>query len=327
MPALTPRYVRNSAILAKTEATYGTDPTPTGVANAILVSNLSITPLNAQNVSRDLIRGYFGGSEQLIGTAYVECKFDVELAGSGAAGTAPAYGPLLIGCGMAETVTATYHVVYDPISASQKGTTIWYYVDGVKHVLNGARGTFEIKMGLGERPVMSFTFLGLDGGVTATALPSQTLTAFKTPIAITDANTSDFTLGSALTLGSQIPAIAGGTVYPSRGLSVNFGNTLNHVPLLGGESVDIVSRDTTGRVTLDLTAAQQASFHTDIKANTTTTATFLHGTTAGYKVILSAPAVQRINPTYTEQNGRVMTDMDLRFTPSTGNDEFKLVVF
>lgn len=327
MPALTPRYVRNSAILAKTEATYGTDPTPTGVANAILVSNLSITPLNAQNVSRDLIRGYFGGSEQLIGTAYVECKFDVELAGSGAAGTAPAYGPLLIGCGMAETVTATYHVVYDPISASQKGTTIWYYVDGVKHVLNGARGTFEIKMGLGERPVMSFTFLGLDGGVTATALPSQTLTAFKTPIAITDANTSDFTLGSALTLGSQIPAIAGGTVYPSRGLSVNFGNTLNHVPLLGGESVDIVSRDTTGRVTLDLTAAQQASFHTDIKANTTTTATFLHGTTAGYKVILSALAVQRINPTYEDVSGRVMTGMDLRFLPSSGNDELKIVVF
>lgn len=327
MPALTPRYIRNSAILAKTETTYGTDPTPTGAANAILVSNLSITPLNAQNVSRDLIRGYFGGSEQLVGNAYVECKFDVELAGAGAAGTPPAYGPLLIGCGMAETTTATYHVVYDPISSSQKGTTIWYYVDGVKHVLNGARGTFEVKMGLGERPVLSFTFLGLDGGVTAVSTPSQTLTAFKTPIAITDANTSDFTLGSTLTLGSAIPSITGGTQYPSRGISVNFGNTLNHVPLLGGESVDIVARESTGKVTLDLTAAQQATFHTDIKDNTTTTATFLHGTTAGYKVILSMPVVQRINPTYEEVSGRVMTSMDLRLLPSAGNDELKIVVF
>lgn len=327
MPALTPRYVRNSAILAKTEVTYGTDPTPTGGANAILVSNLSITPLNAQNAPRDLIRGYFGGSEQLVGNSYVECKFDVELAGSGAAGTAPAYGPLLIGCGMAETVTATYHVVYDPISANQKGTTIWYYIDGVKHVLNGARGTFEVKMGLGERPVMSFTFMGLDGGVTAAALPSQTLTAFKAPIAITDTNTSDFTLGSALTLGSAIPTITGGTTYPSRGISVNYGNTINHVPLLGGESVDIVNRDTVGKVSLDLTAAQQATFHTDIKANTTTTATFLHGTTAGYKIALSALAVQRINPAYSEYQGRVLTDLDLRFLPSSGNDELKIVVF
>jgi hypothetical protein len=327
MPALTPRYVRNSAILAKTETTYGTDPTPTGSANAILVSNLTITPLVSQNVSRDLIRGYFGGSEQLVGTSYVQCTFDVELSGSGTAGTAPAYGPLLIGCGMAETVTASYHVVYDPISTAQKGTTIWYYVDGVKHVINGARGNVEFKLGLGERPVMSFTFQGLDGGVTATSTPSQTLTAFKAPIAITDTNTSDFTLGSSLTLGSAIPAISGGTTYPSRGLSLSLGNTLAHVPLLGGESVDITGREVTGRATLDLTAAQQASFHTDIKANTTTTATFLHGTATGYKFALYSPAVQRINPAYTDQNGRVMTDLDLRFLPSSGNDEIKLVVF
>jgi len=327
MPALTPRYVRNSAILAKTEVTYGTDPTPTGGANAILVSNLSITPLNAQNVNRDLIRGYFGGSEQLVGNAHVECKFDVELAGAGTAGNAPAFGPLLIGCGMAETLTASYHAVYDPISASQKGTTIWYYVDGVLHKLNGARGNFDMKMGLGNRPVMSFTFLGLDGGVSATALPTQTLTAFKTPIAVTDGNTSDFTLGSALTLGSAIPTITGGVVYPSEGLDLAFGNTLNYVPLLGGESIDIVNRDTTGKVTLDLTAAQQASFHTDIKTNTTTTASFLHGITSGNKVAIFGPAVQRINPAYTDKNGRVMTDMDLRFLPSSGNDEIKIVVF
>ena len=41
------RYVRNSAILAKVEGTYGTDSTPTGAANAVLVSNLSINPLDA----------------------------------------------------------------------------------------------------------------------------------------------------------------------------------------------------------------------------------------------------------------------------------------
>ena len=58
------RYHRNTAILAKIEATYGTDATPTEAANALLVSNVSINPLNAQNVSRDLIRPFLGGSEQ-----------------------------------------------------------------------------------------------------------------------------------------------------------------------------------------------------------------------------------------------------------------------
>jgi hypothetical protein len=40
MPLLT----RKRLIVAKIESTYGTDPTPTG-ANAILVRNLEITPL------------------------------------------------------------------------------------------------------------------------------------------------------------------------------------------------------------------------------------------------------------------------------------------
>src|SRR3989338_10969454 len=101
-----PRYIRNTAILAKIEATYGVDPVPTEAANALLVSNVSINPLNAQNASRDLIRPYLGGSEQLVGTAFVEMSFDVELQGSGAAGTDPAYFPLLEACGFAASRTA-----------------------------------------------------------------------------------------------------------------------------------------------------------------------------------------------------------------------------
>ena len=80
-----PRYARNALILAKVETTAGVDAVPTGAANALLVANLTINPLKANNVSRDLIRPFFGGSEQLVGTATVEVSFDVELAASGTA--------------------------------------------------------------------------------------------------------------------------------------------------------------------------------------------------------------------------------------------------
>ena len=53
-------------ILAKTESTYGTDPTPTGSANAILLRNLSVVPLDGEFVNRDLIRGYFGNSNNTV---------------------------------------------------------------------------------------------------------------------------------------------------------------------------------------------------------------------------------------------------------------------
>lgn len=317
-----PRYIRNSAILAKIETVYKTDPVPTGAANAILVSNLSINPLNAQNVSRDLIRGYMGGSEQLIGNAFVEASFDIEVAGSGAAGTAPAYGALLRACGMAEAVTASTRVDYTPVSAAFESVTIYYHDDGVLHKLLGARGTFSLDMGSGNRPVMKFRMLGIDGGISATANPALTLTAWKAPGVITDPNTGDVTVGCTYSAG----ALSGGTTYPSQGLQIDIGNTVNHVPLLGDESIEITQRDASGSVSLDLTAAQEVSFMATVKANTVQGIGMLHGTTAGYKVLVFAPGTQMINPKKADINGRRLIGYDLRLTPSAGNDELRIVV-
>lgn len=96
---------RKRLILAKTEATYGTDSSPDGT-DAILVKELEITPIEADVVSRDLIRPYLGNSDQLLANTRVSITFQVELAGSGTAATAPRFSSLLKACGMAETTTA-----------------------------------------------------------------------------------------------------------------------------------------------------------------------------------------------------------------------------
>lgn len=96
---------RKRTILAKIESTYGTDPTPTGGANAILLRSLNVAPIQADIVSRDLIRTYLGNSEQLLASAYVSLDFEVEIQGSGTAGVAPAWAPLLKACAFAETVS------------------------------------------------------------------------------------------------------------------------------------------------------------------------------------------------------------------------------
>ncbi len=96
---------RKRLILAKTEATYGTDSSPAGT-DAILVRELEITPIEADVVSRDLIRPYLGASDQLLANTRVSITFQVELAGSGTAATAPRFSSLLKACGMAETTTA-----------------------------------------------------------------------------------------------------------------------------------------------------------------------------------------------------------------------------
>lgn len=319
------RLIRNTAILAKTETTYGTDAVPAGGANAILISNVSINMLVAQNVDRDIIRGYLGASEQLIGTSYVEMSFDVELQSSGSmtAPTIPAWGPLVRACGFAEVGTANIRVEYTPVSTGFDSVTIYYYLDGVLRKALGCRGTFTVNAEVGARPIMSFTFKGVDGGVTSAAIPAQTLTAWKVPKVVTDPNTGDVTLGGTYTAAT--PAITGGTVYPSRGIRFDVGNQVEFIPLLGGQSVEIVNRAMSASFALDLTAAQEVTFDASVKANTLQSVGLLHGTGTGNRILMFAPAVQLINPAYQDMSGFALVGFDARVTPVSGNDEFRLV--
>jgi hypothetical protein len=108
-------------------------------------------------------------------------------------------------------------------------------------------------------------------------------------------------------------------------VSLNLGNTVSHIPILGGESVDITNREVTGSVTLDLDAAAEVAAMTEVNANTLTALGFQFGTTTGYKIQIYGPKVQRISPKKEDQDGRRLIGFDLRFTPNAGNDELRIV--
>lgn len=100
-------YMRNAVVLAKIETTEGVDASPTGGSNAILVSDMSLEPLAGSEVSLSYIKQAFGASPSIRVEDYTTCSFTIDVAGSGAAGTAPAWGPLLRACGFAQTLTAS----------------------------------------------------------------------------------------------------------------------------------------------------------------------------------------------------------------------------
>jgi hypothetical protein len=219
---------------------------------------------------------------------------------------------------MAETVSASNRVEYNPITDSMDAVTIYYYSDGVLHKLLGARGSYELAMGIGERPVLRFTFVGKDGGLTAASNPALTLTAFRTPAVITDANSGDLLLGCTYSTG----ALSAGTAYVSQGLQVSSGNEVKFTPLLGSEEVNISNRAMTGKIALELTAAQEVTFMTNLKANTTQSLGLQHGSTAGNISLVYAPRAQLISPTKVDVDGMLLNGYDVRFVPNAGNDEF-----
>lgn len=304
---------RKRTILAKLETTYGVDPTPTGAANAILVRNLSITPLNAENVSRDLVRPYLGASEQLIASSYVQCEFEVEMAGSGTAGTAPAYGALLQACGMSETVVAATSVTYAPVSSAFKSLAIYYNVDGVLHKITGARGNVEMQINSRQIPVFRFQFTGLYNAPTDTAAPSVTYTAFQTPLAANSDNTTGFSLFSY-----------SGAL---ESLSLNLNNAVQYRSLIGSEDVLLTDRQVSGQVVFEAPTITAKDFFSLALGSTIGALDITHGVTAGNKVQITSSRVDISNPTYQDQNGIQMLQVPVTLVPSTaGNDEFSIVV-
>jgi hypothetical protein len=96
-----------TSLLCKIEPTPGTDSVPTGAANAVLLRGQpSLTPLDMVQDERNLLLPYFGNQGSMPSVAFGKLDFEFELAGSGTAGAAAPYGPILRACAVSETLTA-----------------------------------------------------------------------------------------------------------------------------------------------------------------------------------------------------------------------------
>lgn len=300
-------------ILHKIESTYGVDSSPTGALNAIQCRALTITPLDNETVDRDLIRPFFGASEQLVAAYRARVEFEVELAGSGTAGTAPAMAGLLKTCGLAETINAGVDVQYAPTSViNPPSGTIYIGRDQVRHKLLGSIGNVEFTCAAKEIPMAKFTFTGLLGSIADTALPTVDYSAFKTPEVVNDTNTQIFTLHSNSNLTMQ-------------SVMINLGNNVVHRSLVGDDRILLTGRKTTGQIVIESTDVATKDWIGTVQATTLGNLIVEHGTAAGKKVRLESNRAQLQAPSYSDLDGVDMSQFDIAFVPSSaGNDEFKL---
>ena len=302
---------RKRLILVKTESTYGTDSSPVGT-DALLVRNLDITPLSGDIVSRDLIRPYMGNYDQLIAQNSVAINFEVELAGSGTAGTAPKYDAILKACGLAATIVASTSVTYAPVSASFSSATIYFNVDGVLHKLTGCRGSMTMSCAVGAIPTLAFNLTGVYNAPTDTAQPSVTYSAQATPLVFREGNTSSFSFFSYSGVLQSV--------------DFNLANDLVYRELVGGTKETLITdRKPAGTVMIEAPTIATKDFFATALASSTGNLTFLHGTTAGNRVTFTASQVDVLNPTYQEQDSIMMLSVPYVAIPSSaGNDEFSL---
>ena len=308
-----PKLHRKRSILAKAESSYGSDPTPTGSANYVQVIDLNIEPIVSDEVSRDLIRPYMGNYEVIPANTRVNVTFDVEMAGSGSAGTAPKYGAILKACGLSETVVSSTSVTYAPVTTPSDSVTLFVNYDGIRHKVTGARGTFSLNCEVNNIPRISFSLTGIFNAPTDTALPTVTVSNQASPLIFKNGSTSNFAIfGFAAALQSW---------------NLDFNNEVIYRELVGGtKEVLITDRRPSGTAVIESVALSAHNFFTDYTGTSTGTNTWLHGTTAGNKVTVSCPQTDLGQPTYEESDGITMLSLPFMATPTaSANNEFSLV--
>lgn len=305
-----PLLSRKRLILAKKETQYGQSANPAGT-DAVLVRNLDITPLDSDVVSRDLIRPYMGNSDQLLSQTRVRVTCEVELAGSGTAGTAPKFDPLLQACGMALTTVASTSNTYAPVSSAFSSCTIVYNIDGVQHLLTGCRGTWSMNCPLGQIPTLSFEMTGIYNSPTDTAQSAVTYVA-ATPLIFKEGNTSSFSLFSYSGCLSNV--------------SFQMANQVIYRELIGcTKEVLITDRRPAGEVQIEAPTIATKDYFTLALGTTTGNLGFTHGTVAGNRAVFSSPQTDITNVTYADMDGVHMLNIPYVATPTTaGNNEVSL---
>lgn len=176
---------RKRLVLAKIEATYGVDSTPLGGTDSMLVKNLTLNPIQADLVSRDLIRPYLGNSEQLLASTFVEIDFETEYVGSGVVGLAPAYDALLRSCGFVSVPTTAAITITSAAGIATVTKTAHGLAVGDSAVISGAVETAYNKTAIVLTVPTSSTFTYAVTGTPAspaTGTPLMTVSIAYNPI-------------------------------------------------------------------------------------------------------------------------------------------------
>lgn len=309
---------RSKVILAEIEVTYGTDPTPAGDANAMLLSDVEFRPMEGEDVPRNHEKPFLGARETIPAGLHGILTASVELAPSGETGVAPAWGPLLRACGVAEVVTPDDNpgdgtVVYTPVSDEHESVTIHFWIGGTRHILTGCRGTGTVTVNAQGIPVFRATLTGLYSTPTKTSQPTIDVSAFKRSLIATKTNTPTFKID--------------GVSFVLREFGFNLGNDVQQRLLIGRESIEIVDRAEQISARVEAVPLDTWDPFTEAETSSLVAVELVHGTSAGNRFKFEADhcLVQRLSGFENSQN-ILEWPLALVPQPDEGDDQWTITL-
>ena len=303
-------------ILAKIETGYGTDPTPTAAANAILCESPEFEVIGAK-LDRKNVKSYFGTLPSVnVGTG-LKATFTTELKGSGAAGTVPEIGVLLRACNFAETISAGVSVTYAPHSKAlstdspaPESITIYFYQHNVLHHMHGCKGTFGIEAKATEYAKIKWEFTGIYEGPVDGAIAAGTFNATLPPVF----KAASFALDTYVAIIENLKIDVKNEI--AKRVSANAAT--------GILEYFIKERAVAGEIDPEMVPIATKDFWLLWSGSSRVAMTAAIGATAGNICTITAPKVELDIPKYGAREDILTFNPPLIFTPNAGNDEISI---
>lgn len=301
-------------IFLKKEATYATDATPTGAANARDTRNFTAKPVVVDRIPRNLDRPIRGRTKDAPSNARQTFGYELEMAGSGTAGTAPAWMEDLECCGMAAPViTAGSSAVqrFAPIGTLLSSATAYHWHGNQRRIGLGARGTFSFDFTAGAYPFLKFDFTAMlpataDFGVTDAAPGAISLDQWKDPVEINTANT-DF--------------LFGGYAANLRSFSGDIGAEVKARNLVGANYVSRGNHAITGRIVIEAPTIAAKNYLKTLKDGAEVPVQLDHGLVGGNILGLALAHVQITDIDLQEEDDVLMFACNYGANVGTTNDD------
>lgn len=302
----------NMVLLAMKQTAKGTPAAPVPGTHAILCRGLTPQPIKGKFVERNLLRGSKGNQGALFASGHRVFEFEVELAGSGAAGTAPKFAPLLLGCDMAETITAATSAVYQPHGDEGDYLTLFAYMDGILFKMSDAKGSWSLSMNAEEIPAFKFTYIGKYHAVEdAVFPPGISFAGFQQPLTVGDDNTGTFSLD--------------GLDLATKSFSLDLANQVAWRDLINQSGVRSPDRKPTASAVFEMTKVATKDWAADVVQGTVMPLEIVHGLVPGNIVGISLPKLQfNQEPSLSDLDKTAMLNASFAVMPDAGNDEVVL---
>lgn len=305
--------LRKTRALIKKETTYATDAAPTAADDLVSCYD-PVWQMPEEIVDRNLVTGDFSASESIRNRGYGTFSMGVELKGSGTAGTAPEWGPLLQACGFSETIVTNTSVTYQPVTGGEDSVTAWFYRDGNLWKYTGGRGTVTFSRGVSGVPMMNFEFMALKvdtGNPGQAAFPATGSTDSSKPVASV---LSTFTFG--------------GTAYDMTNFEIAMGVVVSPIGSINGPTgyseMQITGRDVNG--SFDPQETLTGNIANLVVANDAHVLNWSSGGTAGNIVTINCPKCVLQDSPMGGRDGVSTYTANFKPARDAGDDEITVVL-